>query len=688
MPELLIEVLAEEIPAGILPQARNDFLQGVAQALGDERINGTFFVHSTSRRLVLVGKELPEMQPDAESEVTGPPAVAAFDKEGKPTRAAEGFARGQGVPVESLTIVKTPKGDYVAAKKLLEGAPTTEVIARVVPAVLAKMSFPRMMRWGDGGPMWVRPVHEVVALFDGMVVPFTLFGVESGRVTHGHRTLSEGRLIVVGVDDWFKKLRGANVEPDYGVRRRVLAEQAEKLAAEAGGVPASDPALLDTWAHLVESPFVVSGSFDEPFLELPEEILVTTLREHQKTLPVRGADGRLLPRFLAVCDQVADPKGLIAKGNEWVVNARFSDARFFWEDDGKVKLEDRLGKLAALQFQEKLGDYQRKTGRIQELAERLAARLGMAEKSALVVRAARLMKTDLVTDMVREFTDLQGVVGGLYARREGEPEEVWQALYDQYRPAGHEDESPRGDVGAVVALADRLDTLTGFFGLGMVPSGSKDPYALRRAALGVVKILLDRKWRLDLPVACSDALQLHGQVARPRAEVLPELNAFLLDRLRFLLEKRGFRPDEIEAVLTTDCRDVADAAERVAAVAAIRQEADFGPLSTAFKRTNNILEKAEDVAGEPDPALMVEDAEKALYQDHTQARGILDELIGARRYDEALKVMATIGPGLDRFFVDVMVMDEDEKLRRNRIALLRTMRDQFARVARFNEIQG
>lgn len=688
MPELLIEVLAEEIPAGVLPQARESFLQGVAQRLADERINGTFFVHSTSRRLVLVGRDLPEMQPDASEEVTGPPLSAAFDKEGKPTRAAEGFARGHGVPVESLTVVTTPKGEYVAAKKLLEGAPTSEVVAKVVPEILARMSFPRMMRWGDGGPLWVRPVHEVVALFDGMVVPFTLFGVESGRVTHGHRTLGAGRLVVVGVDDWFKKMRGAGVEPDYGVRRRVLAEQAERLAADAGGVPASDAALLDAWAHLVESPFVVSGAFDERFLELPEEILVTTLREHQKTLPVRGADGRLLPRFLAVSDQASDPKGLIAKGNEWVVNARFSDARFFWEDDGKVKLEDRLGKLATLQFQEKLGDYQRKTGRIQELAERLAARLGKADKGSLVVRAARLLKTDLVTDMVREFTDLQGVVGGLYAKREGELEEVWQALYDQYRPAGHEDESPRGDVGGIVALADRLDTLSGFFALGMAPTGSKDPYALRRAALGVVKILLDKGWRLDLPVACSDALQLHGTLARPRAEVLPELIAFLLDRLRFLLERRGFRTDEIESVLTTECRDVADAADRVAAVAAIRKEEDFTPLATAFKRINNILGQAEDVPGEPDPALMAEEAEKALYLDHTQARGILDELIGSRRYGEALKVMASIGPGLDRFFVDVMVMAEDLSLRRNRIALLRNMRDQFARVARFNEIQS
>ncbi|HQR47470.1 MAG TPA: glycine--tRNA ligase subunit beta, partial [Thermoanaerobaculia bacterium] len=399
-------------------------------------------------------------------------------------------------------------------------------------------------------------------------------------------------------------------------------------------------------------------------------------------------DGRLAPHFLAVADQTGDPKGFIARGNEWVLNARFADARFFFEDDTKIRLEDRLSRLASLGFQEQLGDYLRKTGRIQDLAERLATRLGMGEKTPLVVRAARLSKTDLVTDMVREFPDLQGVVGGLYARRDGEPDEVWQALYDQYRPASAEDDVPRGDVGGIVALADRLDTLTGLFGLGLVPTGSRDPYALRRAALGVVKILLDRGWHLDLPVACSDALLLHGTLPRSREEVIPELNAFLLDRLRFLLERRGRRPDTIESVLTTDCHDVADAAERVEAVEAARAEEDFVPVATAFKRVQNILAQAEETGGEMDPALFSEDAERALAGDFVQARGVLDELIAARDYQVALGIMASLGPALDRFFTEVMVLTDDPAVRGNRVALLRAMRDQFFRVARFSEIQA
>ncbi len=359
-----------------------------------------------------------------------------------------------------------------------------------------------------------------------------------------------------GVPDWFAKLRAAHVEPDLAVRRAAFEEQARALAAEIGGTPAEDASLLDTWAHLVEWPGLVRGAFDAAFLDLPEEILVTSMREHQKMLPIRR-DGALLPAFLAVCDQTDDPKGLIAQGNEWVTSARFADARFFWDDDGKTKLEDRLTRLGRLQFQETLGDYLRKTGRVQDLAERLAARLQVADASS-VVRAARLMKADLVTDMVREFPDLQGVVGGLYARREGEREEVWQAIYDQYLPASADGASPRSDVGAAVALADRLDTLTGLFGLGLVPTGSRDPYALRRAALGVVKILLDRKWHLDVPVAISDALQLHGSLARRREEVVPELGAFLTERLRFLLERSGRRADTIEAVLAADARDPLD----------------------------------------------------------------------------------------------------------------------------------
>jgi glycyl-tRNA synthetase beta chain len=687
MAELLLEILAEEIPAGVLPSAREELLKKVLEALEDSRLDGTLVVHSTSRRLILVGEGIAEQQPDVTSEVVGPSAAAAYAADGTPTRAAEGFARSHGISVDDLRVVTLSKGPYVVATKTVPGRPAVEVIAEFLPPIVAKMTFPRMMRWGDGKPLWIRPIHSVVALLDGLVIPFSLFGVETGRTTFGHRTLAPARIIVTGAEDYFTKLRSAFVEPDAGVRRRILAGQAERLAAEVGGEPARDEALLDTHAHLVEWPLLVRGSFDASYLALPEEILVTSMREHQKVLPVRSG-GTLAPHFLAVADQAGDPKGFVVRGNEWVLNARFADARFFWEDDGKLRLEERLPRLGALNFQEKLGDYLRKTGRLQELSERLAGRLGFSEKAPLVVEAARLAKTDLVTDMVREFPDLQGVVGGLYAKREGEPEEVWQAVYDQYRPSGAEDDVPRGDVGGLVALADRLDTLTGLFGLGLIPTGSKDPYALRRAALGVVRILLEKKWHLDLPVACSDALGLHTAMPRPREEVVPELRDFLLERLRFVLERRGFAPDTVASVLTTDCRDVADAADRVEAVEAARSAEDFVPVSVAFKRIQNILSQAGETGGELDPALVTEDAEQALAGDYLQAKEMLDELIGERNYRAALSIMASLGPSLDRFFTEVMVLTDDPAVRTNRVALLRAMRDQFFRVARFSEIQA
>jgi glycyl-tRNA synthetase beta chain len=688
MAELLLEILAEEIPAGVLSQARNDLLRGVADALAAERVVGTFFTHSTSRRLVLFSRDLPEVQEDHEVESVGPSVKVAYDAEGKPTRAAEGFARGQGVAVEVLRVVSTPKGEYVSVRKIVEGRFTSEILAEVVPAVVAKMTFPRMMRWGDGRSTWIRPVHSVVCLLDGLVVPFSLFGVESGRTTFGHRTLAPSRIVVVGVDDYLAKLRAAFVEPDYAVRRRTLVEKAGALAAEVGCTAVDDPGLLDALAHLVEWPGLIRGSFDAACLELPEEILVTAMREHQKVLPSRDADGALAPHFFAVADHTGDPKGHIVRGNEWVLDGRFADARFFWDDDGKVRLEDRVPRLARLAFQEKLGDTLRKTERVEALAGRLAEDLGLASSAPEATRAARLARADLVTDMVREFPDLQGVVGGLYARRDGESDAVCRAIYDHYRPAGADDALPRDAAGRVVALADRLDTLAGFFALGLVPTGSRDPYALRRAALAVVRILLEGGLRLDLPATLVASRRLHDVAGATAEEVAASLHPFLLERLRFLLERRGYRHDEIESVLTTDCPDVTDAAERVAAVAAVRRQPDFGPLALSFKRVQNILAQAGAPVGrELDPALLSDDAERQLAGDFYQAKGILDELVSARRYEEALSVMASLGPSLDRFFTEVMVLVEDQAVRANRLTLLAAMRDQFFRVARLSEIQ-
>ena len=382
MAEFLFEILAEEIPAGILPAAREDLLARVSAAFarGAARRDALRLLHVAPARARRRGRgRPPARRRDRRHRAAG---LGRLRRRRQPDEGRRsGSRRRRASPWRTSTSRSLPKGPYVVARKVTPGRPASEVIGEILPPLVEKMTFPRMMRWGDGTPQWIRPVHSVLALLDGLVIPMSLFGVESGRTTFGHRTLAPGRIVTMGVADWFQKLRAAHVEPDLAVRRAPLPEQAQALAAEVGGEPADDAALLDTWAHLVESPGVVRGSFDPAFLELPEEILVTSMREHQKMLPVRSG-GALAAHFLAVCDQIGDPKGLIARGNEWVTDARFSDARFFWDDDGKTKLEDRLPRLGKLQFQETLGDYLQKTGRIQDLAEKLAARLGLSHLDA------------------------------------------------------------------------------------------------------------------------------------------------------------------------------------------------------------------------------------------------------------------------------------------------------------------
>jgi glycyl-tRNA synthetase beta chain len=429
----------------------------------------------------------------------------------------------------------------------------------------------------------------------------------------------------------------------------------------------------------------VRGSFDPEFLELPEEITTTAMRVHQKYLPVRGKAG-LLPHFVAVMDNHEDRKGLIAKGNEWVLNARLADARFFFEEDTRESLESRMPELARLTFQDRLGDYRRKTERVQELSETIAHVVGRPDLVEAATTAARLSKLDLTTRMVKEFTDLQGVVGGIYARREGFPEVIWKAIYDQYRPASATDDSPREASGAILTLADRFDTLAGLFLVGLVPTGSKDPYGLRRAALGVVSVVLSRRWRLDWRPVARKALSLYPpEVATVGVDAaLAELEHFFAERLRNLLERRGHTFDEISAVTKVGLWDFADAAERALALAEARREMDFRSLILAFKRIRNIVEGAE--PGPPQLDALTENAERQLAADFLQARQAIEAMAGARRYREAMEMIASIAPSLDRFFVEVLVNCPDEAVRRNRLALLNAIQKEFSRLADFSEI--
>jgi len=684
--DFLLEIRTEEIPAAALAGARQDLLARVregleAAALAPESAESL----ATPRRLILVLRGMPERQEDRLSEVLGPPAAAAFDAEGKPTRAGEGFARAQRVEPSSLVIVEGPRGPTAAARRKVPGRPAAEVLAEVVPKAVSALTFPKTMRWGSGDRVFVRPVRGLLALFGGEIAPMEVLGIAAGGSTRGHRILSDVELEVRGVDDYLAKLRGNDVEPDGEARRLAILESARGAAREVGGSVEADADLAATLADLVECPGVVRGSFAAEFLSLPEEVTTTAMRTHQKYLPVRGPQG-LMPYFVAVMDNREDRGGLIARGNEWVLNARLADARFFYDEDIRETLESRLPQLSRLSFQDRLGDYREKTARLEELAGEIARAVGLPDLAPAVRTAARLSKTDLTTRMVREFTDLQGVVGGIYARREGLPEPVWKAVYDQYRPASSGDDPPREAAGAIVSLADRFDALAGFFQIGLAPTGSRDPYGLRRAAFGAVSIVIARGWRLDWRPVLLRALSLYPQgVATVGAgEALAELERFFAERLRNLLERRGHAYDEISAVLAVDVWNFADVSDRALALSEARRQTDFRSLILAFKRIRNIL--GEERPAAPSPGLYREEAERRLAAEFDAARPAIERLGQERRYREALEKIASISPALDRFFVEVLVNCPEDDLRRNRLALLASIQKEFSGFADFSEI--
>ncbi len=684
--DFLLEVRTEEIPAPVVATARRDLARLVAQGLAEEGLAASRTEsYATSRRLILVLRGLPETQEDRYSEVLGPPASAAYDAEGHPTKAARGFARAQEVAVSDLVVVDSPRGPTLAARRTIPGKSTADVLSAVVPRSVEAMTFPKTMRWGEGIRSFVRPVRGVVAVFAGAVVPMRILGVESGARTVGHPVLSELPIRVSGPDDYFQKLRVAHVEPDSEARRIRILEGARELASAVGGSIESESDLAAMLADLVEWPGVVRGSFAPEFLELPEEITTAAMRTHQKYLAVRGPSG-LLPYFVAVMDNSEDRRGLIAKGNEWVLNARLADARFFFEEDRRRTLQARLPELSRLTFQDRLGDYRQKTERVEALSRTIAQAVGRPDLSDTAGEAARIAKVDLTTRMVKEFTDLQGVVGGIYARREGYPEPVWKSIYDQYRPSSGTGEPPREAAGAILAIADRLDTLAGLFRLGMVPTGSRDPYGLRRAAAGVVAIVTGRGWRLDWKPIAREALARYPTDLQGLGvdEALPELEKFFAERLRNLLERRGHPYDEISAVAGAGVWDFADAADRASALSEARRKTDFRSLILASKRIRNIL--GEERADAPRGELYREDAERQLASDFLQARQMVEDLASAHQYRAAMETIASIAPSLDRFFVEVLVNCPEEDLRQNRLALLGAIQKEFSRLADFSEI--
>jgi glycyl-tRNA synthetase beta chain len=641
----LLEIGTEEIPDWMIPAALVS-LRVLFEKL--DIAHDSVTLDATPRRLVLRAEGLPARQADSEERALGPAKSA-------PPKAVAGFARKHGVAPEALTVEATPKGDYYTFVRTVAGRTTRDILAEALGGIILQLNFPKTMYWtGKGGPRFIRPIRWIVALLGDEIVPFELAGVRSGAVTSGHRRLG-AREIAVTTADYEQRLRENCVILSAEERRT-------KIHNELAGVRVKpDPALVETLVYLTEYPMPIVGSFDPEFLALPEEVLVTVMRHHQKYFSVEDEHGKLAPQFVAVMNIPSDPEGFVRRGNERVLRARFNDARFFWQTDQKKPLAARAPDLAHVTFQAKLGSYLEKTERVKALAGTLGG-------DAYAVRAAELAKCDLTTELVKEFTELQGVVGGLYAHAQGEPETVWQAIYDQYKPESMEDAIPRNRTGQIVALADKLDTLCGCFGVGLIPTGSRDPFALRRAAQGVVKILVEGQIDLDLAPLVNDGTD--------GARALEE---FLKDRIRYYFKDvRGFKYDEVNAAMAAGWSNLVDLEARLIRIRSLRASPDFEPLAASFKRIRNILEQQKFAgarAAAIDEKLLQDGPERDLYDEYRRIAGQPIEL-----------VVSQLRPKVDLFFDKVLVNAPEDDVRRNRLMLLGTLLLEFSHIADFSEI--
>jgi glycyl-tRNA synthetase beta chain len=698
--ELLFELGCEEIPAGMLPKAEEELRVNLQKLLAVENFSSGVEVETFAgpRRLTAWLRSVTPKQADATIEVTGPPKSVAYDPVGAPTRAAVSFAEKQNVGLHQVYLVNTPKGEYLAAKHIKRGRSAEQILVDILPRAIRDLTWPRSMTWtGLDGTRFIRPIRWIVAVLGGKPLKFSFAGVTAGDLTRGHRFLGASEIRVRNFADYEKKLlaNGVIVRPE--LRRDKIERELVAAAKDLGYEIHQDAHLLDLVTYLNEYPSVLEGNFDPAFLALPDEILITVMRDHQKYFALEKRNGDLAPKFLAVINLAKDTKGLVRKGHERVLQARFADAQFFWVADQKCRLADYIPKLAKVTYESRLGSYADKVERMRAIARWLMDRwFSLGNVQAHVAdadRAAELAKCDLATEMVREFPELQGVVGGLYARAQGEPDDVADAIYDHYRPVGLDDPIPSNLIGCAVSLADKLDSIVGCFAVGVIPTGSSDPYALRRAALGIVKVILDKNLPLDLNLAITSAVKALHTYA-PKRTVTPTQEAqileFILDRAKYVFRERSnFAYDEVNAVFRAGALDLVDAQKRLLALRAIRKSKNFEPLTVSFKRIRKIVEKSagkERSNGTVQQALFEHDAERDLYAQGREAASKVQAEKKAGRYDQALEHIAGLRKAVDRFFEEVMVMAEDEAVRRNRLALLSDILREFTTVADFSEI--
>ncbi len=694
--ELLLEIGTEELPASFVGPALEDMARVFGEKAQGARLTfGAVRTLGTPRRLALRVSGVAARSENLSREVLGPSYKAAFDATGKPTRAAEKFAEGQGVKVEQLLKVQTAKGEYLGATVEEKGRSAAEILIEALHAVVHSINFRKSMRWGDVELSFARPVHWLVALLGQEVLPVVFADVRSGRTTLGHRFLAPAPIALASANDYEVALEKAHVVVDIARRRAQLVERVEAAAVKAGGKLLDDPALIDQVNQLVELPCPVVGSFDPKHLDLPPEVLIQEMKSHQCYFSLVDGAGKLLPKFIAVSNTPVRDEKLSLRGYERVLQARLSDGRFFFDEDRRTPLADQCAKLPRVVWQGKLGSYAEKVERFTVVAAHLTRAVGKPVLIPTVERAAALAKADLVTGMVGEFPELQGVMGREYARASGEPEAVAVAIYEHYLPRSSTDGLPTSDPGALLGIADRLDTLCGIFAIGKIPTGAADPFGLRRACLAIINVSIARGYRYSLRAAVDQALALLqpkvADLKRKAGEpkVAEQVMEFFRARLKAAWTEQH-RADVVEAVLAAGFDDLVSARKRLDALSELVGRADFLPLAAAFKRVANIVEKqGKDVAGgEANPAKFADEPEKNLHSAYTDARGKVATLIGTDDYAGALKQITGLKPAVDTFFDKVMVMSEDRDLRENRIRLLTEIGTLFNQVADFSKIQA
>jgi glycyl-tRNA synthetase beta chain len=707
MPDFLLEIGCEEIPARMIDAASQELRERVQKLLERERLAaaGEITYFDTPRRLAILASGIPSVQPDVTEKLTGPSTNVAY-KDGQPTGAAQAFAKKAGVDVSQLEKITTPKGEYLAATITKKGRAAVEVLSEFLPKEINSIYWAKNMYWRKPSERFVRPVRWLVAMLDGEVVPLEFDGIKAGKTSRGHRIIGKASVEISNARGYSDALKKSHV-----VNREGRMEQVRKsLDAATRTLPGArwreDKALLDTVVNLTEWPSVILGNFEAEFLVLPEEVLVTVMRDHQKYFALEDAGGKLLPHFLAVLNTDGDAQGIIRHGHERVLRARFNDARFFWQTDQKHPLRERLQWLKSVTFQKDLGSYHEKTLRVQKLASWLCESIkqsGGNIRGGIVHKALSLAKADLTTELVKEFTELQGIVGGLYASvqelDEGMPDANRQAIatavYDQYKPESMEDSVPRTVEGAVVSIADKADSIAGMFSLGLQPTGSKDPFALRRQANGIVKTIAEKKLPVNLNQLFQDARAAYsGSPAEKKftaADYEVAVRGFYRERVQFYLHEVGkFKYDIVNAVLATGFDDVVDAMARAEAIKGVLHVPEIQVVAAASKRIRNILKQAEEkkfkIAAQFEYLPEATEEEKTLETYMNAMAPRIESHRKKQEYTDALLLLSTTRERVDKFFDKVMVMVEDEKVRANRLALLQTLLKEFSTIADFSEI--